>query len=123
MAIRIFQRWDWEHDRGERPLPPDGDLPRSHAIAYYDYVDRLYRVVIKNRADIVARDASEDETDVFDYFCDEGGRIIEKRSLDEHGNVVLLVRFSYDESKGLVTETGWNPTQRSAPETVVRPLS
>src|SRR5262245_59984991 len=108
MTFRVFERWDWEHDRGEGPLSPASPLPRSHAIAYYDYADRLYRVVMKNRCDIVvAHHASEDETEVFDYCCDEAGKILEKRSLDEGGNVVLIVRFSYDDGRGLVLETGW----------------
>ena len=79
---------------------------------------------MRNRADIVlARPNPEDEIDVFDYFCDDDGRIMEKRSLDEDGNVVLIVRFTYDERKGLVTETGWSPTQNGSPQTFVRSLS
>ena len=46
-------------------------------------------------------------TGIYDYFCGEAGTILQKRSLDENGKVVLIVDMSY--SGDAVTETAWSP--------------
>lgn len=111
MTKRIFKRWNWEYDFGEEPLPDDQPLPPVYAIAYFDHRGRLYRVIARDK---VCIDRSDDDpsafyTSVYDYFCDDNGRILQKRSLDAENEDGVIVDLEYDDEKGEVTETPWSP--------------
>lgn len=112
MNVRLFERWDWEHDLPISEIDRDQPLPRSHAVVYYDDRDLPFRVVNVNPDDFVrlsdALEHAEDERDVYDYFYDATGRLSEKRSLDEFGNVCLIVRMEYTGDKRCA-EVAWNP--------------
>lgn len=106
---RVFYRdWNWESDKGIDPLPPNGSLPKRFAVAYFDYLDRLYRAEVWEQ--LSNGDVQEPrQFDVFryEYFCDKAGKIVQKRSLgDEHE---VIVDFSYDSAGKRVTETAWFP--------------
>ncbi len=111
MTKKIYKRWNWEHDCGEGPLRDDQPLPTEYAIAYFDHRGRLYRVMERVKLSI---DRSDDDplafdTFVYDYFCDENGRILQKRSLDAESEDGVIVDLAYDDEKGEVTETAWSP--------------
>lgn len=123
MTQKRFERWNWESDFGERPLPEDGPLPARYAIAFYDHRGRLYHVVqrVKELADLPDDDHAAFETYAYDYFCDANGRIIQKRSLDGQGSVFLIVDFEYDLDRKEVTQTAWWPADGSC-KSVKRPF-
>lgn len=115
--VRFFAEWDWELDRGRTQLDPKS-LPPSHAVALYDWEDRLYRVSVTRDPRIrPVPDApsAEEGVVVYDYFSDPSGRVLEKRSLDEKGNVALIVRYQRDERTNEIIETAWSPEQVTAP--------
>lgn len=128
LNARVFERWNWEHDIGEGEIADaDIDSIRSCAIALYDFDGRLMRVYVKNAIfghllNAESRDAL-DELSVYDYFCDADGRIIEKRSLGDDGEIFLIVRFKYDTGRGIVTETAWAPGAGEPPQTIERPIT
>ena len=124
MTQKRYERWNWDLDFGERPLPPDAQLPPAFAIAYYDRLNRLYRVVER-----VRRLANGDDDDpnaysvsVYHYFCSDDGRILQKRSIDDDGTVFLIVDIEYDLQKGEAIETAWHPPDGQAAR-LRRPLS
>jgi hypothetical protein len=113
MRQELFERWDWEADRGVRPLPEGTALPASYAAAYYDRLGRLYRVEVREQAAGPGVDTGRGTTEsyLYDYFCDAGGRVIQKRALGPNDEVELIVDFEYDLEKSQVSETAWWPGQ------------
>jgi hypothetical protein len=111
MIKKVFKRWNWEYDFGEEPLSDNRPLPPRYAIAYFDYRGRLYRVVSRTKCnpDLGDDDSSAFDTSVYDYFCDENGRILQKRSLDKESEDGVIVDLQYDDDKGEVTESAWSP--------------
>lgn len=111
MTGNAFKRWNWEYDIGEQALPDGCSIPSEYAIAYYDYKRRLYRVVsrVKWSPDRPEDGSSAYHTSVYDYFCDEDGRILQKRSMDDENENGVIVDLEYDDEKGEVTETAWSP--------------
>jgi hypothetical protein len=106
MKMRFFKRWNWEYDYGEEelrlavaPIPP-------YAVAYYDGEERLYRVEVMYSG---GEGGKEADKLVYDYFCDNIGQVIEKRSLNEVGAILLLVRFAYDAVGGPPKQVAFNP--------------
>jgi hypothetical protein len=127
MRRRLFERWNWQFDYGECPIPEDKPLPSTYAIAYYDRLDRLYRVEVvevQTRAGVrgVGEDQAEVEVFVYDYFCDVKGRILQKRSYGEQGEVDLIVDYEYDIENNRVIETAWWPATGTC-KSIKRPLS
>jgi len=127
MRRRLFERWNWQFDYGECPIPEGESLPSRYAIAYYDRLDRLYRVEVcevRRRAGIrgVDEDQAEVEVFVYDYFCDEKGRILQKRALGRHGEVDLIVDYEYDLERNQVIETAWWPAHETC-KSIKRPVS
>ena|SRR5688572_5582661 len=106
MKRRFFNKWNWEYDYGEEELPSEPGPDSPHAVAHYDGEGRLYRVVITRMAALGKPDTAQL---TYDYFCDDTGRVLEKRSLDEFGMVVLLVRFIYESSGEAPTQVAFNP--------------
>ncbi len=110
MIKRLYKRWNWEFDFGEEMLPNDGPLPATYAIAYFDYRGSLYRVVVRVELSIESdNDPSDFGMFVYDYFCDETGRILQKRSFDMESEDGIIVDMEYNDEKGEVTETAWSP--------------
>ncbi len=107
MKSVLFKEWDWEHDLGLSPIDLEVAKVANYAEAFFDWRDLPYRVVVHDTGDKFA----------YDYFYDEKGRIAEKRSLDETGNTVLIVRYEYDGDRK-VAEVGWSTTGDSNPERV-----
>jgi|GEM_PF-5979652 len=127
MRQRVFKRWNWEFDYGECPIPEDEPLPSSYVIAYYDRLDRLYRVEqyeVRRRAEIRDVDKGQEEVEVvvYDYFCDVTGRILQKRAYGEQGEVDLIVDYEYDLESNQVTETAWWPAHGTC-KSIKRPVS
>jgi YD repeat-containing protein len=117
MKVIVFQKWDWNLDRGEERLDEDEPLPLSHAIAYLDWRGFPYRVVVKNPSEIRSLDSDEDEEFTYDYYYDDNGKIVEKRALDEGGNVDLIVRYEYDGERR-IAEIGWSTGADTPPKRV-----
>jgi hypothetical protein len=115
MTQKIFERWNWEFDYGENPIPDGISLPARHALALYDHHGRLYRVVkrVKYLADRSDDDPAAFEELVYDYFCDRNGLVLQKRSLDEQGSVFVIVDIQYDLEKREVIETASWPSDGS----------
>jgi len=111
MKTQLFHDWNWQFDFGEKPISEDEIVPRLHASAYYDHRDRLYRVgVLKAPSGSGAlKEREEPELAVYDYFCDQSGRVLQKRSLGEGAEVALIVDYEYDDATGSVTERAWSP--------------
>jgi hypothetical protein len=122
MSQTVFRSWDWERDTGCDELPLDQPAPRSHAVAFFDDRGLVYRVVARNPQDILPSDgAANDEEYAYDYYCDDAGRIREKRSLDDAGRIVLIVRYEYD-ATGRRAEVGWSPASATGPKRIALPL-
>jgi len=108
MSIRFFRQWNWEFDFGVDQLPSGVQISKTHAVGFYDRWDHIYRVEIRSNGEARAGDKNENTVvDVYDYFCARDGRILQKRSIDEHGVVQLIVDFEYSGSD--VTEIAWWP--------------
>lgn len=124
MTQQRFEAWNWQFDYGERPMPADAPLPKQYAIASYDDKGRLYRVVKRESDRVVRGEEVPAAFDVFvyDYFCDCDGRVLQKRSLDEQGDVFLIVDYEYNTEKGEVTESAWYPDTGPAKRSVTRPF-
>ena len=105
MRKQLFHQWNWEFDYGVEPIDEREQLPENHAVAYFDRLGRLYRV------EVCGGSSANHPAGVFryDYFCDERGRILQKRSLDDNNEVFVIVDFDYDDQKSYVTETAWWP--------------
>lgn len=125
MIQRRFPSWNWQRDFGEGPISNDEPLPARYAIAYYDHRGRLYRLVcrVKELADLSDDDPSAYGLYVYDYYCDFRGHILQKRSLDENGSIVLIIDYEYDVAKAQITEIAWCPLdENSKPVKHSRPL-
>src|SRR6266404_893774 len=106
MKMRFFKRWNWEYDYGEEELRSAVAPTPPYAVAYYDTGKRLYRVEVIHSEGEGGTEASKL---VYDYFCDDNGQVIEKRSLNEIGAILLLVRFAYDALGGPPKQVAFNP--------------
>jgi hypothetical protein len=116
MTKTYYLQWDWEFDRGiGRLSPTDDGLPGSYAVAYFDIWGRLYRV---------HRYENSTLADAYDYYCDDSGRTLEKRSIYRavDGDVCVIVRYSYDLEQKTITETAWWPDSDEPSKSIVRKL-
>lgn len=98
MVVR-FKQWNWEFDFGEGEIPVEAGPPERYAEAHFDGWGRLVRVDCREPG--VAWH--------IEYFCDQEGRVIEKRSYDEFGQLAVLVRIVYDPEAGVAVEEAWAP--------------
>lgn len=115
--IKYFKRWNWEADVGEDSLQDVQSLPKSHCQVMYNHDGHVYRVISYNSDDLIVIGSDDEDKSVYDYYCDKDGNILEKRSLDDEGNVVLIVQYEYKDGKR-ITETAWSPTSEEAPNKV-----
>jgi len=76
MKLKRFKSWDWEFDIGKDAPGPLNDT--DFAEAMYDNEDRLMRVLLHSL---------DGEVFVYDYFCNDDGRVCEKRSLNQDGTI------------------------------------
>lgn len=106
----IFKSWNWELDFGEGELRLSDHIPAKFAIAMYDFWGRLYRV-----EDHEKTDEDVEYVFIYDYFLNATGQIIEKRALDNEGNINLIVRIEYDLDGSRIEESCWSPTDNSPP--------
>lgn len=114
MITRCFRSWDWEFDRGIGEVEVGQPLPAKHALAFYDWKSRLFRVELRNPVSPLGGSVepnNDDSVDVttYDYYCDCTGRILQKRSLGVADEVFLIVDLEYDDAAGLVKEIAWWP--------------
>jgi hypothetical protein len=105
MKTRLFRRWNWEFDFGVDELAGGAPVPLTYAVAFYDQHDRLYRVELRSREELDG--AGGKVSIMYEYFCGRDGRVLQKRSIDEHGDVQLIVDFEYSDTD--VTEIAWWP--------------
>jgi hypothetical protein len=103
MQVVRYRHWNWEFDYGEGELAVTEPSPRSYTDAHFDHRGRLVRAECHDSA----------EQWCYEYFCDEAGRVLEKRSYDENGQLCVLVRIQYDLEAGVAIETAWSPGQPS----------
>jgi hypothetical protein len=102
MQFVRYRRWNWEFDYGEGELPVTEPTPTCYTDVLFDHWGRLVRADCHDSA----------AHWWYEYFCDQVGRVIEKRSYDEHGHLCVLVCIQYDAEPGVATETAWCPDQR-----------
>lgn len=122
MSVRVYKSWDWEHDRAAGPIEEGERVPESRAIVHLDYRGLPYRVIVKNPTNIMPVEASGERTFVYDYFYGTDRRLLEKRSLDGQFQVVVIIRYDYDDAQRMVTETSWYPGDLVGPQTRKRPF-
>src|SRR5262245_41486155 len=102
MKTKTYRRWNWEFDHGVDELSDAEARPLTHAVAFYDQYNRLYRVELRDA------DGTEGKvTTSYDYFCAHDGRVLQKRSIGERGEVHLIVDMEYSDTD--VKETAWWP--------------
>jgi YD repeat-containing protein len=101
MQLVRYRRWNWEFDYGEVEISTADPAPADYTDAQFDPWGRLVRAVCHDSGDHWS----------YEYFCDEAGRVLEKRSYDEKGQLTVLVRIQYDLDAGLAIETAWGPDQ------------
>jgi len=107
VAMTIYRSWSWECDCGEEELPNIPETGESFAVVYRDDRGFPYRVVVHNPSDVIRSiDRNCDEPFTYDYIYTDDGSLIEKRSLDENGDVFLIVRRVSD-ANGTVRESAW----------------
>ena len=106
-----YRKWNWEFDYGIGEICDD-ENPNAYTDAYFDNAGRLYR----------ADSHKQDFHCSYEYFCDDRGRITEKRNYDDSGKLFVMVRISYDEATGMATETAWYPDDAEV-QTVKIPIS
>ena len=114
MDKKHYRRWNWESDQPEGPLENDAPFPRSYATVHSDYWGRVFRVEVVNPNDFQFESDNDDAVEekyIYDYFFDDSGQILEKRSLDVDGTVCLIVRFEYERDGRVVREIAWSPGQ------------
>jgi hypothetical protein len=107
---KYFASWDWEHDIGKGELSSNEDLPGNHVKALYNYQGLVYRVIKTN--------AQKDIIYYYDYFYDDTGNIVEKRSLDNTGDIGIIVRYEYKNGKK-IAEIGWDPIRSKDPRRII----
>lgn len=117
MSSLLFERWNWERDEGEVKVPEAGIRPASFAEVLLDWRGLPYRVIVKNPPDFRSLDSMQDETFVYDYYYDDKGQVVEKRSLDEDGKIIVIVRYEY-EGERKVAEVGWRTDAEHPPKRV-----
>jgi hypothetical protein len=105
MKIKTYRRWNWEFDHGIDELSEAEARPLRHAVAFYDQHNRLYRVELRE-ADGTEGNVARMTTS-YDYYCAHDGRVLQKRSIGERGEVSLIVDMDYTDTD--VTETAWWP--------------
>ena len=107
VAMTVYRNWSWENDCGEEELPDIPETAESFAVVYRDDRGFPYRVVVHNPSDVIRSiDRNDDESFTYDYVYADDGSLIEKRSLDEDGDVFLIVRRVMD-ANGTVRESAW----------------
>lgn len=120
MTTQIFEYWDWQKDIGVNPIAEGQPAPPVHATAHYDHEGKLFRVEVLSsptgRRGLLV--GEEPDVSVYDYFCDSSGRILQKRSLGDTGEVTLIVDFEYGADR-TVKETAWSPNG-GPPKSIVR---
>ena len=118
----VYESWNWEFDYGVNPIQEGQPKPSRHAIAFHDDRGSLFRVVLLDSGVSNAADAKQQKRSniYYDYFCDDSGRIVEKRSLDENFDLVVIVRYEYDTKRQVLTETAWYPESSDAPQRITR---
>ncbi len=105
---KLFREWNWEFDYGVDEVAPGGSLPPSYAVAFYDHRGRLYRVEERQRPETTGIEGDDAKvTSSYDYFCTLDGRVSQKRSLEEGGEVHVIVDMEYTDAE--VTEVAWWP--------------
>lgn len=111
MKTQMFRSWNWEFDYGEAPIPETEPVPAVHAVAFYDGRGRLYRVEerVSPSGFSFLKEGQEPDVYRYDYYCDETGRILQKRSLAEDGQVAIIVDFAYNDEAATLTQTAWSP--------------
>jgi|688.fasta_scaffold618515_2 hypothetical protein len=107
MKTALFRDWDWEQDRGVTQITSDEASAGNFAEALFDWRGLVYRVFVHDSRDKFA----------YDYFYDDKGHIVEKRSLDETGQTVIIVRYEYDGDRK-VAEVGWPTKGEQKPKRV-----
>ncbi len=115
MSRRIYASWNWQFDRGETVIADRERPPLNHAIAYHDRLGRLYRVEVIDQL-------NPSERYVYDYFCDRSGKVLQKRSYSDEGEVDLIIDYDYDLERGVVAETAWRPSD-DITKRIERPLA
>src|SRR4051794_37846146 len=73
MQLVRYRHWNWEFDYGEEELPVTESTPESYTDAHFDNWGRLVRAECHDKADHW----------YYEYFCDDAGWVLEKRSYDE----------------------------------------
>jgi hypothetical protein len=101
----IYEDWDWDNDVGIKLLGETTAFPKlpvNCAVVRLDHWGRIYRVE-HHQSNLVP------SLFLYEYFCDDQGRVVEKRSLDEHQNVTLIVRIKYENGGNRIEEQSWQP--------------
>ena len=114
---KFFRTWNWEYDIGEGELPAQPLPAPPYAVAYYDSRGRLYR------AEILEPPSPGVEGElrfVYDYFCDDSGRVLEKRALDTNLVVALIVSFVYGQAGEAPTQVAFTPESGEIRSAVVK---
>lgn len=118
MKISYFETWDWNLDQGDSPIDKTDCLPKSHAKVFVDWRELPYRVVVNNPSAIRSLNSPQDELFIYDYFYDDAGKVVEKRALDEAGDVLMIVRYEY-EGERKVSEIGWSTKSNAPPKRIL----
>jgi hypothetical protein len=99
LRVEVYKRWDLMHNRGVGPLTAEEPLPPRYAIAYYDYLGRLYRVEERIMVRGGGGAPPVEHLFIYDYFCDRRGRILQRRIMS---GVVVLTGFWGEEEMEMV---------------------
>jgi len=115
--ILYFKRWNWEADVGEDPIINSNDLPKVYCKVMLDYRGFVFRVVEYGSDDFIVIDSDNNEITVYDYYCDDNGNVLEKRSLDDGGNIIIIIQSEYSNGNK-VAEIAWNPNANEDPRRI-----
>lgn len=100
MKRLLFKKWNWQFDHGVSPLDDGKPIPADYCIAIEDDSNRLCRVIVHKSSDL----KSSEPPTIYDYFCSSDGRVLQKRSYSDNGEIDLIIEYSYSEP-GWVVET------------------
>lgn len=117
MSSSLYLYWDWENDKAETPIESAAAAQDGYVEVFLDWRGFVYRVMVHSQINPEDSARQLHATFVYDYFCDDQGRITEKRSLDNFGTVVTIVRYEYDKDKK-VAEIGWSPQGDFGPKRI-----
>ena len=117
MSKRFFKKWNWEYDFGEGEILGEAGPVAPPVVAQYDHRGMLYRVET-----VEGTGAGEDAKVrfLYDYFCDDSGNVLEKRSLDTSMDVALIVRFVYGKAGAPPTQVAFSPESGETRSIIVR---